>query len=257
MAVEPYIQDFLRIIREFRYDNTYKLVWGKAIVSLCSEGRSGPVQLTEIAEKIIPLYWNLHIHFDPEGKTLRQGSNPTKPPEILQVIIAKIAEYRQLKGSQYKPVFYERLPSADIDRLGFNYMRLASILNQDVAHRFLNLSGTRLNIYQFTQGNESIVIKEGQSKLIADHADILSEAIQLRWAKILENLNTTTPRIAAKLSLSLDKGSISRKSLSDFKQYLDIENPDRVCSECSKPIDESHLSIDHVIPWSFIYSDNL
>ena len=120
MAVDPYIQDFLRIIREFRFDNTYKLVWGKAIVSLCSEGRSGYIKLSEIAEKIIPHYWNLHIHFDPEGKTLRQGSNPTKPPEILQVVIAEIAEYKKLKGSQYKPVFYERLAEVDINRLGFN-----------------------------------------------------------------------------------------------------------------------------------------
>lgn len=241
----------------FRYDNTYKLVWGKAIVSLCSEGVSRHIRLSEIAEKVIPLYWNLHIHFDPDGKTLRQGSNPTKPPEILQIVIAKIAEYKKLKGNQYKPVFYERLAKADIDHLGFNYTRLARILNQDVAHRFLNLGGSQFNLYHFTQGYESIVIDDKQAKLIAGYADILSEAIQLRWAKILEDFNTTTPRIAAKLSLSLDKGSITRKSLSHFKQYLDIENPERLCSECDKPIEDNDLSIDHVIAWSFIFSDNL
>ena len=257
MAVEPYIQNFLKVIREFRYDNTYKLVWAKSICSLCSEGKSGQIKLIEIAEKIIPLYWNLHIHFDPEDNTLRQGSNPAKPPEILQLVIAKIAEYKHLKGSQYKPVFYERLLGTDIQSLGFNYQSLAKLLNQDVAHRFLNLSGSTLNLYHFVQGDESIVVDDTKAKLIADHTDILSEAIQLRWVKILEDFNTTTPRIAAKLSLSLDKGSKARKSLSSFKQYLDIENPNRVCSECEKQIEDKDLSIDHVIPWSFIYSDNL
>jgi hypothetical protein len=257
VAVDPYIQDFLKVIREFRYDNTYKLVWAKSIISLCSEGKSGQIKLSEIAEKIIPLYWNLHIHFDPEGKTLREGSNPTKPPEILQVVIAKIAEYKQLRGNQYKPVFYERLTDVDMQSLGFNYQSLAKILNQDVAHRFLKLGSSKLNLYQFVKGDESIVIDGWKAKLIADHTDILSEAIQLRWVKILEDFNTTTPRIAAKLSLSLDKGSKTRKSLSSFKQYLDIENPNRLCSECEKPIEDKDLSIDHVIPWSFIYSDNL
>ena len=257
MAIEPYIKDFLEVIRELKYDNTYKLVWAKSICSLCSEGKSGSIKLSVIAEKIIPLYWNLHIHFDPEGKTLRQGSNPAKPPEILQLVTAKIAEYKYLKGSLYKPVFYEELLSKDIQNLEFNYQKLAKVLNKDVAHRFLKLNGSTFNLYQFVQGDESIIIDDAKAELIAEHADILSEAIQLRWVKILEDFNTTTPRIAAKLSLSLDKGSKARKSLSGFKLYLDIENPNRICSECEKKIEDKDLSIDHVIPWSFIYSDNL
>ena len=38
---------------------------------------------------------------------------------------------------------------------------------------------------------------------------------------------------------------------------MDIENPERICNECNQPVPESELSIDHVIPWSFLYSDNL
>ena len=96
----------------------------------------------------------------------------------------------------------------------------------------------------------------GRARLISDYADVLTESIQLRWIKILEEFNPTTPRIAAKVSLSLDK-SCRRKSLAKFRPILDIENPERICNECDQPISESTISIDHVIPWSFLYSDNL
>lgn len=50
---------------------------------------------------------------------------------------------------------------------------------------------------------------------------------------------------------------MKRSSLSKFKEYLDIENSQRICFICGKHIDNSELSIDHVIPWSYLYSDDL
>ena len=47
------------------------------------------------------------------------------------------------------------------------------------------------------------------------------------------------------------------KSLKKFKQFLDQENPDRVCFITGKAIPENDLSIDHIIPWSYMYSDDL
>ena len=42
-----------------------------------------------------------------------------------------------------------------------------------------------------------------------------------------------------------------------FKKYLDVENPERICFICGKHIDNKELAIDHVIPWSYLYSDDL
>lgn len=36
-----------------------------------------------------------------------------------------------------------------------------------------------------------------------------------------------------------------------------MENPQHKCFICDKPIKDEDLSIDHVIPWSYLYSDDL
>ena len=254
--MDEYIKNLLKLIRGFRYDNTYKIVWIKSIVSLCADRKTSEIPLSEIAEKVFPLYWNLHIHFDPEGKTLRQGSNYSKPPEILQYVLQKIAEYKTQKGKNFKPVFFETMNKTDVKRLSIDYMKVVSTLKKDVAYRFLNLGSNKIPVYELVNDNNTVSLTSDQVRLISEHADVLTESIQLRWIKILEEFNPTTPRIAAKVSLSLDNNS-RRKSLAKFRPILDIENPGRICNECDLPIAEGDLSIDHVIPWSFLYSDNL
>ena len=38
-------------------------------------------------------------------------------------------------------------------------------------------------------------------------------------------------------------------------KYLDLENPNKICFISGKVI--QNLSVDHVIPWSYLYSDDL
>lgn len=71
----------------------------------------------------------------------------------------------------------------------------------------------------------------------------------------MENFNTS-PRIIKKVKI-IDEREIKRQSLDKFKRLLDIENPDHTCFICGKHIEDTELSIDHVIPWSYMYSDDL
>ena len=50
---------------------------------------------------------------------------------------------------------------------------------------------------------------------------------------------------------------MTRSSLAKFKKYLDIENPSHVCFFTGKEIPDASLSIDHVLPWSYLFSDDL
>ena len=47
------------------------------------------------------------------------------------------------------------------------------------------------------------------------------------------------------------------KSLKKFKPLIGLENPNKICFITNKPIPEKDLSIDHIIPWSYMYSDDL
>ena len=74
----------------------------------------------------------------------------------------------------------------------------------------------------------------------------------------INSTGVVTGEIAGKTKVKIiDEHDVKRSSLSKFKEYLDIENPQRICFICGKHIDNPELSIDHVIPWSYLYSDDL
>ena len=58
-------------------------------------------------------------------------------------------------------------------------------------------------------------------------------------------------------SLRQIRENIKRGNLSRFKKYIDLENPNRKCFITNEILDNNDLSIDHVIPWSYLFSDDL
>ena len=72
---------------------------------------------------------------------------------------------------------------------------------------------------------------------------------------MLENYNSC-PRIAKKVRI-IDEQEVKRKDLKIFDQFLELENDNHICFICGKKIEDADLSRDHVIPWSYIYSDDL
>ena len=92
-------------------------------------------------------------------------------------------------------------------------------------------------------------------ELIKEYSDILFELINYRWTQKLEEFNHS-PRISRKV-LGTDRERVRRGSLSKFREYLDVENPDRICFFTNKPLSNRDLSIDHILPWSYMYSDDL
>lgn len=79
--------------------------------------------------------------------------------------------------------------------------------------------------------------------------------INYRWGLILESFNNS-PRISKKVKI-IDENEIKRSSLNRFKRYLDLENSEHNCFICGENIPEGEVSIDHVIPWGYLYSDDI
>ena len=40
-------------------------------------------------------------------------------------------------------------------------------------------------------------------------------------------------------------------------KHVEKENPNKICFVTNRPISPNNLSIHHVIPWSYMYSDDL
>jgi 5-methylcytosine-specific restriction endonuclease McrA len=205
-------------------------------------------------KKDFSYYWNLHVFFDPNGTTLREGSNSNRPPVILQYVVEAIRRRREELGENYRPRFLEQLRPSD---LVIETHLIVKALKRDVSYRFLNLRNRRSDLYVYDAEANLIVFPEEACRLIADFADILIEAIHYRWSQILEDFNRTTPRITSKVRMQRDL-QFRRRSLNSFIEWLLINNPDQRCFLCGEIIETDEKPVvDHMIPWSFLFSDDL
>lgn len=249
---------FKSLIRECNYDNTYKMAWAKSLVELSTELNLEREKITitfqDIARKYVKYYWNQTIFFN-----LKQGSNPLKPPVILTYVKQLIQNYFKLTNSNM-PQLYEKaeIKFEKINLLeDYNKMirRIILALKKDVSWRFKFLNGVDTNIYSYTRGNDYIEIDSSLLKLLKENEQDLYDLINYRWGFLLENFNSC-PRISKKVKI-MDERNVKRNSLNKFKKYLDLENKERKCFVCNNSIIEDIVSIDHVIPWSYMYSDDI
>lgn len=250
---------FKQIIRESNYDNTYKMAWAKSLVEISTEidlkEDNIEIELSTIAKKFIKYYWNQTIFFD-----LRQGSNPLKNPTIISVVKELIDNYFKLNDNSM-PVLYEKAETKFdsiglIDYYNKTISKVVTVLKQDVSWRFIILNGVpHREIYKYEKGDNSLIICSKILTLLKEDEQDLYDLINYRWGLILETFNSI-PKINKKVKI-MDEREIKRNSLNKYKYYLDLENPTHQCFVCNKIIKDEELSIDHIIPWSYIYSDDI
>lgn len=250
---------FKQIVREGNYDNTYKMAWARSLVEIASEvsldGDSEIITLKQIAEKFIKYYWDQTIFFD-----LIQGSNPKKPPVILTLVKNLISEYYKLVENKMPELFGKIVDSILRKGLSDKYNKtvgqVASVLKNDVSWRFLFLNDKYHDeIYAYNKGDDALVIGTDLLKELHGNEQDLYDLINYRWGLILETFNSS-PRINKKVKI-MEEREVKRNSLVRFKKYLDLENEEHDCFICGKKIIDNQLSIDHVIPWSYMYSDDI
>ena len=249
---------FKQIIRESNYDNTYKMAWAKSLVELSSQldltDDNIKIAFSDIATKYVKYYWNQTIFFD-----LRQGSNPIKPPVILTYIKEFIQKYFEYTNSNI-PELYEKEETKFenlnlTDSYNILIKKIIKALKQDVSWRFKSLNGKDTKLYSYRKGDDFLMINSSLLKQLRENEQDLYDLINYRWGLILETFNNS-PRINKKVKI-IDARDIKRNSLNKFKQFLDLENPKHKCFICNNIIVKNDISIDHVIPWSYMYSDDI
>lgn len=119
-----------------------------------------------------------------------------------------------------------------------------------MSDRFLTIGLKNFEIYEL----EGRTIKVLEPDVFRAYSDILFELINYRWARKLEEYNSS-PRLSQKVR-GTDKGKIKRGNLCRFKEYLYLENPERRCFITDEKISDGE-SVDQFIPWSYLYSEDL
>jgi hypothetical protein len=167
-----------------------------------------------------------------------------------------------LAGNVY-PVWFDK--AIDVfkakDRSFYDRMvaRIAGILPKDVAYRF-RLAGDEVEpLYEYDRSARSfIAIPMSALPDLISYATLLSGLLNYRWSQLLEKYNYQ-PNIAQKVR-SISETKLRRGDLGRFKdallaQFDDGRPHDFYASEAIIP--DGDVSVDHVIPWSFMYSDDI
>ena len=253
--MSKYLDDFKLIIRECDYSNTYKMAWAKAIVELSGKYSNRleekvNINLYEIAEKMFKYYWDQTIYFN-----LLQSA-PNQPPVILQRVKEIIAIYQDNK-KDYKPIVFNKIDDEFKTKYKKEFDRAikASVTNIKtyVMNKFLNLNGNKYDFYIIYK--DYITFNTDDLKELFSNQQDLFDLINYRWSLMLEDYNSS-PRIGKKVRI-MDEQKVKRTALSNFDVFLDFENKDHICFICGERISDDKLSRDHVIPWSYMYSDDL
>ena len=241
--MNKYIEEFTDLISNCSMDNTYKMAWCRALVEYSFNQADKKINFDKLSELIFKYYWDQTIFFN-----LEQGSNLKKKPTIIQIVKSEIEKYAN--NYDKKPVNYIRIK----DKINVDIKKISKTLTYDVSWRFLNLGSKTYDIYKYKKGDMHLILHHPD--LVKEHSKLLFQLINYRWSQKLEDLNNA-PRISQKVrGVDRDKEP-KRKSLKKFKPLIDLENPNKICFITNKPIPEKDLSIDHIIPWSYMYSDDL
>ena len=211
------------------------------------------INLSEIAEKMFKYYWDQTIYFN-----LFQSA-PNQPPVILQRVKELIALYQDNK-KEYKPIVFNKVDNEIKSKYKNEFDRAIkdSVRNikDNVGPFFLNLKSNKYSFYVFNKKLDYITFNTVDLKELYNNQQDLFDLINYRWSLMLEDYNSS-PRIGKKVRI-MDEQKIRRPiALSFFDKFLDFENEKHICFICGERITDDKLSRDHVIPWSYMYSDDL
>lgn len=253
--MNEYLSKWIRIIEEMKNDNTYKTAWGKGIVECAYLGEYSIenddviMKQSDIAKKMIKYYWNQTFFFG-----LSQGKHPV----ILQQVELLIENYRNSYGNYPKPwnevesMLYEN--EKILNRV---ISKILSNARTNVCPRFKNVSGCSLDIYKILDKERKLVFRKENIEILKEYAFVLSKLLNYKWAQLLERFNTA-PRISQKVNAASER-KIKRSNLTKYKNILlkYYHNEEIKDFYTGEVISKEDIHIDHVIPWSFIYSDEI
>lgn len=258
-----HISNWLNVIENMNNDNTYKLAWGRAIIECiytdkCYQDEDGlevSIKLIDIAECMLKYYWNQLFFFN-----LKQSPNNKKPPIICQLTNKLIEEYINITGSKI-PVWFDKAKEAFDNHLDiYNKIlkKIANVLPNDVSWRFKIINKESLPLYKYDniKREDKITLEYSAALDIKEYSLILSKLLNYKWAQLLEKFNYA-PKIASKVN-GISQAKLRRNSLAKYKdELLKQYNGQAIDFYTGLPLDNDDISVDHVIPWSFMYSDDI
>jgi len=247
-----YFKNFVEIIESIENDNTYKTAWARAILECVKneeyekQGDDIVVYHYDLVQKLMKYYWNQIAFFD-----LSQG-----PSSVLETRIDEIkTEFYSTTRIKY-PVWYDKIESflkRNPVRLERQIKKFITLVNKGVAAKFEKVNSKRYDIYELDTKLKLIRFNQKQIDTILDNYNVLMSIIDFKWASLIEEYNKS-PNIIKKVKGSCEY-RFRRQNLLKYRnvllEYYHLEGArDFYTGELVKVSD---ISLEHVIPYHFIY----
>ncbi len=217
---------------------SYKPALLKALVRELATDPVSPLTLTRLGERFIRLYWTQTVVY-----RLRQAKTLHAEPEIVRSI-RSAAEFARVRR-------FEDLPAAAKSALVRKTARLLTINVLGAFHA--SAPQAMPPLFTWRPDASALEMTHEAVEFVVRERSALESLANLWWARYLEGVNRLAPAIIAKV----EGTSAHRRSLQPYLRILRETDPAE-CFYCGTNLGESTTThVDHVIPWSFLYADEL
>jgi 5-methylcytosine-specific restriction endonuclease McrA len=232
------------LLRDSRYTTTYKFAVLHALCDLALEMpvREQRVPLTQLAERVMELYWQQVIPFQaPSARkpvSLRQSTGG--PAAVLQLVTSCRSAGIGRRGARSK---------AD-RQLDYTPMMLA-LLKKDVLRRLQ--PGATPFLYRMPIGRHELELCPGVADALRRFHGLLTDTIQARWTAWIEQRN---PQVRGSDALREHLFGIDRIRLRAVVRPLLVLQDGR-CFYSGVRITDRTAEVDHVLPWSLTRNNSV
>ena len=257
--IPSYINEWINIIEKMNNVTTYKLAFGRSIIECLKNnkftciGDQVIIDLYDISENVLKYYWNQYYFF----KLKQAGPASRNKAVILEEVKNLIKIYQNLTNSTY-PIWFDlaqkKIKENSLKEYSSCISKISKNLKANPCKYFINVDGKVSDIY-FLEHNK-IFIKKDNSKELIQYANILIMILNFKWSQLLEEYNYA-PKINKKVAGASQK-EIRRGNLKKFiSSLILLTNNKPIDFYTGKELSLDDISVDHVIPWSFMYSNDI
>lgn len=244
---------FNSILTKGKKDNTYKFALARFLIDYShsleesyintkiNTNSTENVEFSVIAKAFLKYYWHQICKYK-----IKQNYNLAKLPLIVKII-------HNIFGKEYIPNSFESMSKEKISSAEKEITKKCFL---EVIPRFQNITeGLQISSKKvfYEYNDSSISIKPQTLKFFKENYSFLFKAIILEWSKFLERINVGLPMLISKI----EDYERQRRSLEKAKVIL-TKYFDR-CFYCKNILsaDKQMIHVDHFIPWSYIFEDEL
>lgn len=234
--------------------NTYKFALGLSILDLYKGNQE--ISYSELSEMFAELYYRNVYKFK-----IRETNNLSQKPKTHRIIEDFVRMFEEKNKDEILP---SRLKKAETKEIALRFLKEDIFFHVLPCFEGAEKSGSSYaynqegenSFFEYSRQKQRLVLKNEFCELIKAHRALLKDVTVFEWAKFCEKYNTI-PNLILKLSPQDRKRSMEKFRGFLVQYHTDLPEQERICFICEKSLDHNEISLDHVIPFNYIYSDDL